>query len=192
MKILNYFLIFIVLFSSCKKDKDEPVIQLASNYGSGMYILTNDGISFFNYLAVDSLQTISKNIYQSVNNINIIQPKSISISGDKIYIVGDKIYIANIETFGNEGIIDIFSEPVDCKIIDPDRLYVVDRGDASVKIIDINTNELSGHIETGNNSSPISIEGSWYRAFVMNGGNDNFVDSSIISIDYFESGVVVN
>jgi hypothetical protein len=36
--------------------------------------------------------------------------------------------------------------------------------------------------------------GSWYRAFVMNGGGEDFAnkDRSIVSIDYFQSGVVIN
>lgn len=193
MRCIKYLLILSIFISACKKDdNNNQQIIYSEDFGSGMYILTEQGISFYNYLTTDSLRTVTNNIYQSVNNRNINQPKRLHIASDKAFIIGDQVYIANINTFANEGIIDIFSDPVDCKLIDSDRLYVVDRGDATLKIININTKEQSGHIETGNNSSPMSIEGSWYRVFIMNGGNDNFVDSSIISIDYFESGVVVN
>ena len=39
-----------------------------------------------------------------------------------------------METFGNEGIVDGFSNPVSCKKVDEDRLYVVDKGSSLVKI----------------------------------------------------------
>jgi len=193
MRFIHYLLVFLIFLSACKKDEDNSQeIIFSEDYGDGMYILTKEGVSFYNYMAADSLRTITNNIYQSVNNRNINQPRSLHIASDKVFIVGDHVYIADIKTFADEGIIEVFSDPIDCKLIDSERLYVVDRGDATVKIINIYTKEQSGHIETGDNSSPISIEGSWYRAFIMNGGSNNFVDSSIISIDYFKSGIVVN
>ena len=195
MKFFKYFLILLVVISACKKDEQEELeVNLPKNYDSGMYILTDQGISFYNYLSVDTLRTLTEDIFKKVNNIDIIQPRSLHISGKHAYIIGDKLYIANIETFGNEGIVDDFSDPISCKQVDADRLYVVDKGDATVKIVNLNNQEVLGHIETGDTSTPINIVGSWYRAFVMNGGGGDFInrDSSIVSIDYFQSGVVIN
>ena len=195
MKLLKYLLILSVITSGCKKQEDkEPEVNLTKDYGSGMYILTDQGISFYNYLAVDTLRTLTENIFKKVNNTDISQPKSLHISSKHAYIIGDKLYIANMETFGNEGIVGGFSDPISCKKVDEDRLYVVDKGDATVKIVNLNKKEVLGHIETGDTSMPINIVGSWYRAFVMNGGGDDFAnrDSSIVAIDYFQSGVVTN
>ena len=195
MKFFKYLLVLLVIISSCKKDEDkEPEVNLAENYGAGMYILTEQGVSFYNYLAEDTLRTLTENIFKKVNNTDIIQPKSLHISGKNAYIIGDQLYIANMETFGNEGKIGGFSNPVSCKKVDEDRLYVVDKGDATVKIVNLNKKEILGHIETGDTSMPINIVGSWYRAFVMNGGGEDFAnkDRSIVSIDYFQSGVVIN
>ena len=195
MKFFKYLLVLLVIISSCKKDENkEPEVNLAENYGDGMYILTEQGVSFYNYLAEDTLRTLTENIFKKVNNTDIIQPKSLHISGKNAYIIGDQLYIANIETFGNEGKIGGFSNPVSCKKVDEDRLYVVDKGDATVKIVNLNKKEILGHIETGDTSMPINIVGSWYRAFVMNGGGEDFAnkDRSIVSIDYFQSGVVIN
>ena len=195
MKFFKYLLVLLVIISSCKKDEDKELeVNLAENYGVGMYILTEQGISFYNYLAEDTLRTLTENIFKKVNNTDIIQPKSLHISGKNAYIIGDQLYIANIETFGNEGKIGGFSNPVSCKKVDEDRLYVVDKGDATVKIVNLNKKEVLGHIETGDTSMPINIVGSWYRAFVMNGGGEDFAnkDRSIVSIDYFQSGVVIN
>ncbi len=195
MKLLKYFLILFLVISSCKKEeKSDPTINLPNDYGAGMYILTNQGVSFYNYLAVDSLRVVTENIYKKVNNTDIIQPKSIHISGKQAYIIGDKLYIANMETFGSEGTVSGFSDPVSCKKIDEDRLYVVDKGASSVKIVDLSKLEVLGHIETGDTSMPTNIVGSWYRVFVMNGGGDTYEyrDSSVVAIDYAQSGVATN
>ena len=196
MKLLTYLLILSVIISSCKKEEKEPTVNLPKDYGQGMYILTDQGVSFYNYLAVDSLRVVTENIYKKVNNTDIIQPKSIHISGKHAYIIGDKLYIANMETFGNEGIVDGFLNPVSCKKVNKDRLYVVDKGDATVKIVDLNEKELVGHIETGEGTQPINIVNNWFRAIVMNGGGvtKEERDSSIISIDYFTKydGIAIN
>jgi len=195
MKLLKYFLILSLVISSCKKeDKSDLTVNLPSDYGEGMYILTDQGVSFYNYLAVDTLRIVTENIYKKVNNTDIIQPKSLHISGKQAYIIGDKLYIANMETFGSEGIVSEFSNPVSCKKVDVDRLYVVDKGASSVKIVDLSKLEVLGHIETGDTSMPTNIVGSWYRAFVMNGGGEayEYKDSSVVAIDYFQSGVAIN
>ncbi|HIE72746.1 MAG TPA: hypothetical protein EYQ06_00450 [Flavobacteriales bacterium] len=195
MKLLKYFLILSLVISSCKKEeKSDPTINLPKDYGAGMYILTDQGVSFYNYLAVDTLRIVTENIYKKVNNTDIIQPKSLHISGKQVYIIGDKLYIANMETFGSEGTVSGFSDPVSCKKIDKNRLYVVDKGASSVKIVDLSKLEVLGHIETGDTSRPANIVGSWFRAFVLNGGGDSFSDrdSSIVAIDYFQSGVAIN
>jgi len=194
MKPLKYLLILAVIISSCKKEEKESTVNLPKDYGEGMYVLTDQGVSFYNYLAVDTLRTLTENIYKKVNNTDIIQPKSLHISGKQAYIIGDKLYIANIETFGNEGVVGGFSNPVSCKKVDEDRLYVVDKGSSLVKIVDLTELEILGHIETGDSSMPTNIVGSWYRAFVMNEGGSTFADrdSSIVAIDYFQSGVPVN
>ena len=177
MKLLKFFLILSIIISSCKLDEDkEPTVNLPKDYGQGMYILTDQGVSFYNYLAVDSLRVVTENIYKKVNNTDIIQPKSIHINGKHAYIIGDKLYIASMETFGNEGIVDGFSNPVSCKKVDEDRLYIVDKGSSSVKIVDLSNLEILAHIETGDASMPINIAGSWYRIFVMNGGGDDFAN----------------
>ncbi len=194
MNIFKYFLVLLVIISACKKEEKELEVILPKDYGEGMYILTDQGIYFYNYLAVDTLRIVTENIYKKVNNTEIIQPKSLHISGKQAYIIGDKLYIANMETFGSEGTISGFSNPVSCRKIDENRLYVVDKGASSVKMVDLSKLEVLGHIETGDSSRPANIVGSWFRAFVLNGGGDAFSDrdSSIVSIDYFQSGVAIN
>ena len=46
MRIFNYFLIVIILVSSCKEETEESPI-LSNDYGTGLYIATDNGVSFF-------------------------------------------------------------------------------------------------------------------------------------------------
>ena len=58
MNILKFFLILSIILSSCKPDEDkEPIIKLPKDYGEGMYILTDQGVSFYNYQS-DSRYTV--------------------------------------------------------------------------------------------------------------------------------------
>ena len=46
MKLINYLLIALVFVSSCKED-NEPAPTFAKDYGDGMYIVTENGVSFY-------------------------------------------------------------------------------------------------------------------------------------------------
>ena len=49
MKILKYFLILTVIISSCKPEEDDDqIVEHPKDYGNGMYILTDQGVSFYN------------------------------------------------------------------------------------------------------------------------------------------------
>ena len=53
------YILMIFLFFSCQKEEES---SFSEDYGAGMYILTNQGISFFNGAQVES------GIYNKVNN----------------------------------------------------------------------------------------------------------------------------
>ena len=188
MKIFKPFLIFLVIISACKKDKDnEAEVNLPKDYGKGMYILTDQGVSFYNIEDAGSLRVVKNNIYSAVNGADISQPKSITIEGGQAFIIGDKVYVVDIETFGNLGSISGFFNPVSCARVDNNRLYVVDKGDATVKIVNLEKQQIQSHIETGDGTHPTKIVNNWFRAVIMNGGGSTKSerDSSIVSIDYF-------
>ena len=187
MKILKYFLVLLVIISACKKEEKELEVILPKDYGKGMYILTDQGVSFYNIEDADPLRVVKNNIYSAVNDADISQPKSITIEGDQAFIIGDKVYAVDIETFGNLGSISGFLDPVSCARLDNNRLYVVDKGDAAVKIVDLEKQQIQSHIETGDGTHPTKIVNNWFRSIIMNGGGSTKEerDSSIVSIDYF-------
>ena len=183
MKLFNYLLIATLLISSCKEDEaDGPIFD--ENYGEGMYIVTDIGVSFYNYK--DSLAQVINQIYKTVNNITISNPKKIKFNGGKAYILADNyIIVVDAKTFEHQGMISGFVNPVDFDFVSHDRLFVVDKGDSKVKVVDLKNMEITSDIETGDNTSPSFIVNCWFRAFVLNSGAvaDSLKDSTIVAID---------
>ncbi|MEC9209641.1 MAG: hypothetical protein VX762_04370 [Bacteroidota bacterium] len=184
MKLFNYFLITTILISSCKNDEVEAPI-FDENYGEGMYIVTDNGVSFYDYQ--DSLAQVTNQIYKTVNNITINDPKKLKFSGTKAYIVGyNNIVIANVKTFEDQGEINGFSNPVDIDFLSQDRLFVVDKGDSKVKTVDIESMEIMSDIETGDSTHPVFILSNSYKSFILNGGglSTQTKDSTVVVIEY--------
>ena len=113
MKIYPY-LFLIIIISSCKKDTiEDPVFQ--EKYGKGMYVVTNLGVNYLDYTITNA--NVQKNIFENVNNISIMNPKSIKINGNKGYIIGNRLYIVDIKTFALLGEVNGFYNAVKCDII---------------------------------------------------------------------------
>jgi len=179
MKLINYLFIALVFVSSCKEDSD-PVQTFAKNYGSGMYIATENGVSFYDG------DVVKNQIYKNVNGTTLSNPKKIKFQGTKAYIVANnQIVTANVETFENKGIIDGFVNAVDFDFVSYDRLFVVDKDDAKVKEVDLVSLDITSDIETGDVASPSFIISNSYRSIVLNSGlvADSLKDSTIIVID---------
>ena len=180
MKLINYLLIALVFVSSCKEDSD-PVQSFANNYGSGIYIATNNGVSFYKN------GVLSSNIFQKVNGIALNNVKKIKFQGTKAYIATEKsLFSANVETFEIKGEAGGFMNLVDFDFVSMGRIFAVDKDDAKVKVVDIDRMEITSEVETGENTKPVFILTSWYRSFIMNGGAvaDSLKDSTVVAIDY--------
>jgi hypothetical protein len=191
MKLFNYLLIATLLISSCKEDEaDAPIFD--ENYGEGMYIVTDIGVSFYNYK--DSLAQVINQIYKTVNNITISNPKKIKFNGGKAYILADNyIIVVDAKTFEHQGMISGFVNPVDFDFVSNDRLFVVDKGDSKVKVVNLKNMEITSDIETGDNTSPVFILSNSYKSFVLNGGelSSQIKDSTVVVIEYRDNLVAL-
>ena len=188
MKLINYLLIALVFVSSCKEDTEEPAPSFAKNYGDGMYIVTENGVSFYDG------DEVKNQIYKEVNGATLSNPKKIKFQGTKAYIVtNNQIVSANIETFENKEIIGNFVNASDFDFIDFSRILVVDKGDAKVKVVDLESLNTISDIETGDVADPSFIISKSYRSFVFNSGAvaDSLKDSTIIAIDYRDQSVAI-
>jgi len=184
MKLINYLLIVLFFIASCTEDKVDPSIP-AENYGDGMYIVTDKGVSFYNN--TDSLAEVKNQIFKTVNNITITNPKRIKFKGTKAYIVADDyILTANVKTFEKRDEINGFSKPVDLDFISHNRLLVVDKGDSKVKVVDLISLDISEQIECGDSTKPVFIISNSKTSFIMNAGGSTaeIKDSTVIAIDY--------
>jgi hypothetical protein len=180
MKLINYLLIALVFVSSCKEE-NEPVPTFAKDYGDGMYIVTENGVSFYDG------EVVKNQIYKEVNGDALSNPKKIKFKGKKAYIVSDnQIVTANVETFENKEIIGGFVNATDFDFVDFDRLFVVDKGDAKVKVVDLVSLYITSDIETGDVTNPSFIISKRPRSFILNSGAvaDSLKDSTVIGIDY--------
>ena len=181
MKLLNYLLAVFLFVSACKKDakEDEPV--LPADYGSGMYIVTENGISFYDG------EVVKNQIYKKVNGSSILNGKKIKFSGTKAYIVtGNQILTANVKTFESKEEINGFTNAVDFDFVSHNRLFVVDKGDSKVKVVDLLALDITSDIETGDAVNPSFIISKWHRSIVLNSGavTNILKDTTIIAIDY--------
>ncbi len=191
MKLINYLLIVSVFVSSCKEDT-EPAPSFAKDYGTGMYIITDNGVSFFNYK--DTLALVQNGIYRAANNLTINNPKKIKFSGNRAYIIGNNsITTTDVNTFEDLGIINGFNNPVDIDFISEDRLFVADNGDSKIKVVDLQRMEITSDIETGDSTSPAFIVSNSYKSFVLNAGGSSIQtkDSTVIVIDYRDDLVAI-
>ena len=192
MKLLNYFIIIVVLISSCKKD-EENTPSFDENYGEGMYVVTDLGIDFYNHQ--DSTAELISQIYEMVNNTTLNNPKKIKFKGEKAYILcDDYIVVADVKTFEDNGMISGFVNPLDFDFISNNRLFVADADDSKVKEVDLTRMEITSDIETGDNTKPVFIISKWYRSIIMNGGGvaDTLKDSTIVAIDYRDELVPIS
>ena len=82
-KIINYIIVFHFLFG-CPPEKIDPPLY-DSNYGKGLYILSENSISYYDY----SNNELKENIFQTVNGNSISNLSSINTNSDNMYIVAE-------------------------------------------------------------------------------------------------------
>ena len=180
MKLINFLLIVLVFVSSCKEE-EEAVPLFDKNYGDGMYIATDNGVSFYK----DGV--LSNNIFQKVNGITLNNVNKIKFQGTKAYIATEKsLFSAKVETFESNGEVAGFMNLVDFDFVPMERIFAVDKDNSNVMVVDINRMEIISDVEVGLGAEPVFIISKWYRSLIMNGGEvaDSLKDSTIVAIDY--------
>ncbi len=161
--ILFSLVIITVLLSNCGKDDEgteEPPIEITEYNDDGFFIL-NEGpgsvdigsISFYHRghgIAVN-------NIFQEANSGEIVGNglQHMTIIENKAYIVAqnsNKVVIANPSDMKKLGEITGFQNPKYITQVGPGRAYVsqwgADGTQGSIQIVDLNTNTITGSIET--------------------------------------------
>ena len=177
MYIKRIFFVFSILFFSCEKD---PNINYANNYGKGTYVLSDNGLSFIK----KNTSEIESQAFQAVNSSKIQSPKSLLVYGNKLYIIGTDFYATDINSLELLGQVGGFSNASGCAIIPKNRAFICDKDESLVKLIDLNLYKITSEIETGINTSPAFIINKVDKSYVLNSGNDQFYDSTLVTITY--------
>jgi hypothetical protein len=175
----NIFLLFLSLFLlSCEPDENQ--ISFSNDFGKGAYILSNNGLHFIK----KNSDEVVPQVFNSTNGISIQNPKSIFIYGNRLYILGNDFYATDINTLELLGQVSGFSNASGCAIIPYNRAFISDKDESLVKLIDLDDYKITSEIETGANTSPAFIINKYDKSFVLNGGNNNTDDSTLITITY--------
>ena len=176
-KYLSFFLI-IICFFSCEQDSGP--VNYESKYGNGTYILTDNGLNFIK----KNTTAVKNQIFSSVNGSSLLNPVEIEIYGNRLYIVGKDFYATDINTLQLLGQVSGFVNASGCAIIPQNRAFVSDKSESLVKLVDLDDYRIISEIETGVGTSPGFIINKYDKSFVLNGGDNDNYDSTLITITY--------
>jgi len=196
MKTLRYLsLSVIIILSGCSKDNPDPIFS--GKYENG-YFITNEGnynsadgsISFVNEDGI-----VENDVFVSNNSVTALGDvvQSMSIIEDYAYIVvnnSNKIEVVTADSMKYVSTIDV-DFPRYIKQVSDDKAYITTWGDGfgkDVKILDLNTNTITGSIECG--SGPDAIQVSNEFAYVCNIGG--WSTGNTISVIDINSDIVVS
>ena len=181
---------FSIFLFGCPPEKIDPPVY-NSDYGKGLYILSENSVNYYNY----SNNELKENIFQTVNGSPISNLKSLNVHSDDMYIVAENtLYSVDLNTFLKNWELNDFSYAQECEYAKYNRMYVSDKGESEIKVVDINLREVIARVKTGDSVRPTDIVLSWERAFVVNSGGDNIndYDTSLCAIDVKDGVVAIN
>lgn len=190
MQKIFYLFIISLFLVACPSEKIDPPVY-SNDYGKGLYIMTEDGVNFYDY----KNNELKENIFSTVNGLSLTNPSSLRNYGERMYIVTEGVFhVVDVDNFLSEFSIDGFDNAQDCEYAKFNRVYVSDKGSSEIKVVDLNTREVSAHIKTGDNVNPSDIVLSWERAFVVNSGGDDPLeyDSTICAINVKDGVIPIN
>ena len=119
MKYYSYLLIIILFISSCKENDTSPP-NFPDNYGNGLYIATDDGVSFYK----DG--EVQHKIFKGVNGIDLMDVERIKFDDKKAYIATKTgLYSADVNSFGMLAEAGGFKGLVDFDFVYMDRIFAV-------------------------------------------------------------------
>lgn len=190
----NYAFLFLVLFSflfvtSCGKDSadDEPI----TSFGDGIFIVNTESetsekssISYYDR----TRNEVANDIYLKKNSVPIAKELySMYVFNNKAYLVVagvGQILVVDPISMEMEATIDGFDLPHHFLPIGNNKAYVTDWGNdgvtGSVKVVDLNSNSITGTIPTGSGPERLLKQGN--SVYVsMTGGF--FVDSVVTVIN---------
>ena len=199
MNSIKYILI-ILLFVSCKKDKIDPDNDLPENYSNGILVL-NEGLfqqnnSTLSWIDLNT-NDVKQNVFLNTNN------RLLGDTGNDLQRYGSKIYVvvnssSTIEVLDATTLNSIKQIQLNFQAQgqQPRRITFwsnkayVSSYDGYVNIIDTNTLDVVNRIQVGQNPEGLAVLND--HLFVANSGGLSFpnVDSTVFQIDLTTNQIV--
>ena len=192
LKIYTTILVCAWMITSCEKTKNDDTVSFHLSKGffivnEGAFGQSNGEVSF---ISDDGSQKITK-LFKMINSRalgDVIQ--SMKIIDDKGYIVANnsqKIEVVSMDNFKSIGVITGLSSPRYMLKVSNGKAYVSDWIANNIKIIDLNSNTITGTIATGNGPEQLLMLND--KVYVTNvGGFGN--DSTLTVINTLTNTVV--
>lgn len=181
-KIQTAIYMVLVLFSiSCKKDnnkvEDLPLISTSGVFivNEGAFGSGNSSVSYLNF----ATNTMYNHIFENTNNYPLGDlAQSMHIHQNKAYLIvnnSQKIEVVDAATFTSQATITGFSGPR-YMVAKSGKAYVSDWFADEIKIVDLNSNMITGTIGTGSGPEQMLLAGNFlFVANVGGWGSDSTV-----------------
>ena len=192
----KYFTLAIVaaIAFACKKEDPKPASPAGVLQGSGV-VITNEGaftggtgtVSFYK---PDDM-SVGNDLFMTANNVpigNVLQ--SVTHANNALYFVlngAEKIVVAHENTLKQQAEITGFASPRYMTVVSPSKAYVTNWITNDIKIVDLNTNSITGSIPCGSAPERMAFNGS--HVYVANSGGFG-KDSTVFVIDVANDQVV--
>ncbi|HBE39944.1 MAG TPA: hypothetical protein DDW27_01820 [Bacteroidales bacterium] len=184
MRNLFLFIITSVFAISCIRINEPVVIDPVKLRVSpnGFFIVNEGNFGWGNgsltYFSYDSVKTYN-NFFEAVNKRPLGDvPYSMIVYGNYIYIVvnnSEKIEVIDRLSLESKATITGLISPRNIAVTGDHKAYVTSMYSDSLRILDLKTNKISGHINIKNSSEAVVVQGK--KAFIANwiGGNEIFI-----------------
>jgi len=187
--ILTVAITMLFIFS-CTEDPDDYLVEAFTNGAfiscEGSFGTGNASISYYSNLS----DSIYNDIFYNANGRSVGDVlQSVAIHNENAYLVvnnSSKVEVVNTSNFKVQGVISGVLSPR--YLVASDKTaYVSCWGDNSVKIVDLNTNEITGSISVSSGPDKMIIQNE--KLYVANSGGWG-VDSVITIVDINTNEVV--
>lgn len=198
MNSIKYFAIALLLFTSCKKDKVEPIFEGEFKNGililnEGLFNLNNSSLSWLDL----STHEVTNDIFLSINN------RPLGDTGNDMLVYGNKIYIAvnissTIEVIDRNTLVSIKQIPFNYNnqsqqprsLVAYNGKVFVSSFDGYVTAIDTSSLSITNRIKVGRNPEGICVSNN--SLFIANSGGLDIgnPDSTVFEIDLTTLAVV--
>lgn len=186
--LLSIFSFSVLVLTSCKKEPENPTDLIPNTLNQLGVFVVNEGNFGMGNASIDFIYRdsakIVKDLFTSANGRSIGDvAQSMAIFNQKGYIVlnnSGKIEVVDMNDFKSTGAITGLTSPRYFIGVNATKGYVTDWTSNTVKIINLETNQVQGSINTGLGPEQMLMVGN--RVFVANSGGFG-LDSTITIIN---------